>query len=349
MKRKKKLINEKEILLYKINRHNYNIPFNDYYNNHFISDISNSWFNIDKTIINNEINIKFDANYQTNNTIIKCKKIIILPTLKQQQILLSWFESYRKMYNKTLLVIKQLIYDNNKSKFNFRYIRTNKIITIKEEFINETGINSHILDGAIKLACSSYKSANTNLKNKNIKNYRIRPIKQLKKSKIMDLEKCYFTSGGFCKNSLGKMKTDCNFNFDDVDSDSKLHYNSINNKFTLLIPIKESCKNIDNKDFISIDPGMKTFLTGISSNKIYKIGTNLIETVKTTLNKIDILSKINNKLARKKIDRLKKKNYNRITDLHWKSINFLLIKQKFKHVLIGNWSTLNMQSIFNLG
>ena len=166
--------------------------------------------------------------------------------------------------------------------------------SIKKQLTKKTKINSHILDGAIKLACTSYKSANTNLKNKNIKNYRIRPIKQSKKSKIMDLEQCYFKSGGFCKNTLGEIKTTYNFDFTQVKCDSKLHYNSINNKFTVLVPIKESCKDINNKDFISIDPGMKTFLTGISSNKIYKIGTNLIDNFKSTLNKIDNLSKINN-------------------------------------------------------
>ena len=103
---KYKLNEQKKILLNKIYRYNFRIPFNSYSDNKFTSEPSNSWFNIhiDKTTIenNNKINTKFNENYQTNNEIIKCKKIIILPTIEQREILLNWFESYRKMYNKIL-------------------------------------------------------------------------------------------------------------------------------------------------------------------------------------------------------------------------------------------------------
>jgi transposase len=337
------LINQKKYLLDCINRYNYKIPFNNFFNIKFKNKTSDSWFKIRKAKINTKINFNFD-NKQYNENIVKCKKIIILPTEEQSIKLLSWFESYRKMYNKTLKMIYQLIKEKNKNCYNFQYIRTHKMKSIKETLINKSKINSHILDGAIKLATTSFKSANTNKKNGHIKNYRIRPIKQSKKSKILDLEKSYFYKDGFCKKALGKMKTNYNFNFKDIGSDSKLHYNKNTNRFTLLIPVKEKCKDTNNSDFISIEPGIKTFLTGISSTNIHQIGTNIIDTLKTDLYAIDNLNKINNKLARKKIIKKYTSIKNKITDLHWKSINYIIKKQKSKDIFIGNWSTKNISS-----
>jgi putative transposase len=334
---------EKKELIDNINKYNFIIPFNCFYNLNENNINSNSWFSINKSPID-DINIKFINNNSTNN-IINCKKITILPNKKQTNILLNWMESYRKMYNETLVIIKKLIFEKNKNMFNFRYIRTKFMKKIKTKLTNKSKINSHILDGAIKLACVSYKSASTNLKNKNIKYFKIRPIKQNKKSKIIDLEKCYFFSDGFCKRVLGKMKTTNNFDFSSINSDCKLHYNKLINRFTLLVPTQINCfKAYNNNKFISIDPGIKTFLTGLSNNNIYHIGDNLTEIIKKNLIKIDNLSSINNKKSRKEIESLKRKNYNKITDLHWKSINYLLKIEEIDSVLIGNWSTKNTSS-----
>lgn len=344
MKKKKKDFNKlKDDLIKSIHKYNFKIPFNSFYELTEQTVNSHSWFNIKTSPLNYTMDIKFNGKPSGDN-IIKCKKIIILPSDKQQQVLLNWFEAYRKMYNETLNIIKQLILENNKNMFNFRYIRTNKMKEYKQLLSDRTKINSHFLDGAIKLACSSYKSARTNFKNGNIKCFKIRPIKQAKKSKIMDIEKCYFYKDGFCKNSLGKMLTKEDFNYNEIDSDCKLHYNYKLNRFTLLVPVKTECNKNSNNDFISIDPGLKTFLTGISSNKIYKIGDNLTETVKNNLTKIDKLTKINNKKSRKRIVSIKSKNYNKITDLHWKTINYLIVNEKLKDILIGNWSTKEISS-----
>lgn len=340
MKKKKKDFNKlKDDLIESIHKYNFIIPFNSFYKLEESSVNSHSWFNIKTSPISYDINVRFKYR-PANESIIKCKKIIILPSDEQKLILLDWLEAYRKMYNETLNIIKQLIMEKNKNMFNFRYIRTHKMKEYKQLLCNKTNINSHILDDAIKLACSSYKSANTNFKNGNIKHYRIRPMKQSKQSKIMDIEKCYFYKDGFCKTSLGKMITKDIFNFNDIDSDCKLHFNSKINRFTLLIPTTTECKRNNNKNFISIDPGLKTFLTGISSNKIYKISDNLTETIKNNLIKIDELTKVNNKKSRKRIATLKRKNYNKITDLHWKTINYLIVKEELKDIFIGNWSTL---------
>jgi putative transposase len=342
-KSENKLINERKLLITKINNNNFRIPFHEFYNLKYENKNSDGWFSIKEAPIHTKININ-NNNSDFPATIIKCKKIIILPNKKQQNILLNWFEAYRKMYNYTLNKITELSLTKTKNRFNFRNLRDNFCKDKKEEYMNRFNINSHILDGAIKLISISYKSAFTNFKRGNIRHFRIRPIKQTKTSKIIDLEKCYFFKDGFCKRILGKMITKDNFNFSSINNDCKLHYNLENKRFTLLVPIIENVKQVNNSNFVSIDPGLKTFLTGFSSNKIYNIGTNLMKTIETNLNKIDRLSAINNKKCRKIISRIKRKNYNMITDLHWKSINYLLNKEKIKYIIIGKWSTKSISS-----
>ncbi len=208
----------------------------------------------------------------------------------------------------------------------------------------------HILDGAIKLACTSYKSAISNLRNKNIKHFRIRYLKQTKKSKILDVELQYFSKkyNSFCQNVLGKhMKTD-GFDLSEIRTNSlyghdcKLHYNINSNRFTLFIPIKEKSLKNNKKDFISIDPGVRTFITGISSKHNINIGTNISNVIKSYIYKIDnnankdIPKRIKSRYERtyyKKIDNL-------MIDVHWKIISYLT--SNYNTIFIGNWSTKNI-------
>ena len=66
---------------------------------------------------------------------------------------------------------------------------------------------SHMLDGAIKLACASYKSAFSNFKNGHIRHFNIRYLKKNKKSHIFDIEKVYFNETSFYSSFLGKVLT----------------------------------------------------------------------------------------------------------------------------------------------
>lgn len=336
--------NKKKQLIAAIDKNNFKIPFIDLVNLQYKNVDSNSWFKIEEARYNSDLNLTKNNKDTTNEAVIKCHKITILPNADQKKILLNWFEAYRKMYNYAIFVIKELIAEKHKKRYNFKFIRTYKCTEEKNELMNRYNINSHILDGAIKLACTSYKSATTNCIRKNIGYFRIRPIKQSKKTKTLDLEQCYFYKKGFCKRILGEMKTTNNFDFGEIQHDCKLFYNSEINRFTLLVPYKEKTKENLNNDFISIDPGLKTFLTGLTSNKIHNIGTNLIKTIETNLNKIDNLNKINNKKTRKRVNKIKNMNHNLITDLHWKSINYLIKTAKVKNIFLGNLSTKNISS-----
>ena len=330
MNKREKEINKIKILIEKY--HN-KVPLNDIPINNFID--SHSWFDIKESEEFNFTNTLKIKKIENKCKIIKCKKIILLPNNKQRKILLDWLNSVRLMYNQTLIFIRNRYRLKEKTIINFRNLR--KELMKKKNILKKLyKTPTHILDSGIKLASISYKSAFTNFKNNNIKHFNIRYIKQKKITHIMDIEKSFFNSFTFCPTILGKkMLNKSNFSYNEITKDCKLHYSQKNKRFTLLIPEEKEkkIKEFDNS-FISVDPGVRTFLTGMSNNKHYEICTTGYITLKKYLNKIDNVKGGNNK------EKWKYKLRNKVTDLHWKSINFLM-KQNKNTIVIGNWSTKN--------
>lgn len=343
MKKRKKFSEELNLLQTNIKTFNNKIKYDNLSADLSYDNIySNSWFDINIAKYKSGANYNYNNNDEKIEKIIKCKQIKLLPTEDQKNKLLLWLEYVRKIYNDTISMIKQLKKENNKKYINWQYIRTHKLKDIKQKYINKSNIHSHTLDKSIKLACSNYKSALTNLKNKNIKHFTVRYIKATKKIKVLELEKTCFSLEGFCIKQLGKvMKNADNYNYKNIKCDSKLIYKSQIDEFYLLISYYEKTKQqlaASNK-VISIDPGQKIFLTGITQSNIYKIGTNLTDTIENKLNRIDHLNKINNKKSKRLVYIIYKKIKNQITDLHWKSINYLLTDINIGCIIVGNWST----------
>ena len=198
----------------------------------------------------------------------------------------------------------------------------------------------HTLNYAVKLACASYKSCLTNLKNGNIKHFNIRYIKSNKSSLIMDIEKTVFNKKSFITSVLGKeMKNNKNIEYI-INNDCKLHYNRNKDIFTLLVPkeIENIIKN-DNKDeYISIDLGLRTLMNCKTNKEYIQIGNNIQTTIKKHLEKQDKCSLIQNKKNKEKIlKRLREKLKNKVDDLQWKTINSLT--SNYKNIIIGKWST----------
>jgi transposase len=136
------------------------------------------------------------------------------------------------------------------------------------------------------------------------------------------------------------MKNSEDYNYKNIKCDSKLLYKTSSDELFLLISYYEKVKELESsKKFISIDPGQKIFLTGITPKKIYKIGSNLTDTIEKQLIRIDHLNTINNKKSKRLVNIIYTKIKNQIVDLHWKSINYLILYEKIRYIIIGNWST----------
>lgn len=265
-----------------------NLIINENHYNEFHLD---SWLNNQEQNITNNNNIlKIDKGEKNSKIKLKCKKINIYFNNDQKKIMLNWFDAYRIMYNKTVQFIKNYRKDHKEFLLNFKTIRTYHLKNIKADLIKKFNTYSHVLDGAIKLACASFKAALSNLKAYNIKHFNIGYIKQNKKSKILDIEKCYFHKKGFFSKIIGDVKNTNNYDYSNINHDCKLHYNYDTDKYTLLVPESIEDNILENRDiqndYISIDPGERTFLTCLTKNKIIECGTNIKDNIKNILDKI---------------------------------------------------------------
>jgi IS605 OrfB family transposase len=136
-----------------------------------------------------------------------------------------------------------------------------------------------------------------------------------------------------------KVKKDIDTN---IKSDSKkdIKKKNITYNLTDTLKITKFEKNEKYKDIqITIDPGVRTFCTGITEDKIIKIGENCDDKIKFYLSKKDKIlndSKKYEKTKKKYELKYNKKIKNLVNELHWKTINYLV--KNNKTILIGNMS-----------
>jgi len=268
---------------------------------------TNSWFDITQSIYDEHIN-NYDAKLKKiSKKSIKCEQIRIYPSSKQKDILISWMNSYIKMYNDTISLFKRYHTRHKIISLNWQKIRTYHLKDKKKKLIKtsrltkykKSNINAHILDYAIKQACASYKSCLTNLKNNNIKHFRLRHIKQSKRNKILIIEKNLISRSinNFCTSVFTKpLKCKNNFLLKNIKKDFTIHYDSLTSEFYILNPIEAHANRTKNKkNTISLDPGIRKFLVGFTNKKTIKICTNLKKTINKIFKKIDNVHKANKK------------------------------------------------------
>jgi IS605 OrfB family transposase len=100
-----------------------------------------------------------------------------------------------------------------------------------------------------------------------------------------------------------------------------------------------------NNSVASFDPGIRTFLTGYTSNNVIEIGTSKnvqyyvwrqLELIDSINNNENLTKKEKLEVTNKRYERIK----NRIKDMHWKVADYLT--KNYKTILIGNFSTKKM-------
>jgi len=356
----------------KIKDHCLDLPY--LLNDNHVNINTNSWFDIKKYDLyfpeDKPDNIKNNIKFKKEK-IIKCQKVKMILNREQKEILHKWFDAYTKMYNEAIKYIKSNYlftkhnitrdivnnnYEDVKKIYNFYDIR--KELKDKKEIIKEdsqlkninknTKFQSHNLDYAIRQLCSNIESAKTNLIRGNIKKFRIKYWRNDRISKTIEIEKCYILKDKICPLLLGDIRYYYNgkeVNLVDIDSNVKINYNKIIDEYTLLIPIKTTNQTISNKtsNLISLDPGLRTFMTGISEDGSLKVGNNVNSIISKSikrLNKIKNNENIKNKIKKKNELLINRKIKNRIDDLHWKTIKYLT--HNYKTILIGDMSAKNI-------
>ncbi len=344
----------------------HNIHFNNYhfYFNHNTKKFQNQLINginvqtFNSNIINNSLNLQQDNlinGRPLKDILVKTYRVLLKPNEEQKNKLFLWMDAWIDMYNKVLSIIKderirQSVLLNKSLKYNQMNLDNLDLTKLKKDlqpFKNnlklKTKIDSHTLDYCINDVLTMLKSSISNLKNNNCKKSKLRYIKKIKKSKIFKIENFgSVTKDSFCTSVFGKtMKSIPKINYKKENGSlTTIQYK--NDKFYMLIKKKIiiTKHSIKKQKVISLDPGHKTFLTGLSNNHLIEIANNIDKKIKRRLTKMDKINKRNAKNKRKHLLKHEKKLADYINNLHWQTANYLT--KNYNHILLGNYSTKNM-------
>ena len=293
----------------------------------------------------------------------RTKKIKLFLNEDQKKVILTWMKAYTLMYNNVNNYFKSNFFVKQKSLMSIKQLKA-YFSDIKEKIIDDTktrilynnnpkivNVDKHLLDYAINDSLNRYKSCLTNLKNQNIKHFRLRYLKIGRANRIIKIEKLAFTKNGFYPRALGNI-VKCevkNFNYKaNINTTATLQYQSKTKEFCLLLKYKSPV--LTNKEpffsktkIISIDPGIRPLFNGYANDHILKIGTISSDIIHKKLCKIDRINKFGKmsqsnkqKIINKKYDKIK----NMVTDSQWKIIKYLT--ETYAHIVIGNFSTETM-------
>ena len=209
---------------------------------------------------------------------------------------------------------------------------------------------------AIKEYITSLKSAISNKKNGNIGFFEMkyRSKKNLRKSFNIDhraIKPERFLFKKRLKNKIrmrSKMRKWWDKNVKEIVHDCKI-INDESNRYYI-------CLNIDNKNkkvnktnsVVSLDPGIRTFQTFYSPDgKCGKLGDNMNQDLFPISNRIDKLTSLITKTNGKTKYNLRKRNHvlrtkirNKVSDLHWKTANYLC--NNYDIILLPTFDTQKM-------
>jgi transposase len=251
-----------------------------------------------------------------------------------------------KIYNQSL-GIKNKEYNKLMNKLNYKNVRTYHLKNIRDHIQSKSSNNNklririHILDCAIKLACTSYKSCVSNYLNGNIKKFKIRYWRHNKKNKIMEIEKEFIRNNELLFDVFGSFNLTYNnkkYKLTGNETVSILYCSNIK-KYYMLVAEKIELKETKYKKYIAIDQGIKPFVGCRTNNELINIGTNIAGLVGNHIKQIDTINnnnKMNKKQKRKKERKIYLKMKNQIDEVHWKTIKY--ITNNYGNVIIGNLS-----------
>jgi len=273
------------------------------------------------------------------------------PPPEIQKQLIQWFGTVRVTYNWALQSIK-----NNKvncsptDKYQLRHqFITAENIPKHKSFLLDTPKDvrySAIVDlaQAYKLNFEKRKKDPThrfNIKFRSKKNEQSFTIpKSAIKTNDNSEMKIYPT---YLKNKI-KFHVRKNRFFPDIDSDCKLKMDQLKRIYLIVPFYKPACENQTSlhKEWCAIDPGVRTFMTLYSPTpgECYKIGDGDISRVFRLCKHLDTLSSKRGSKVRKAKFRLSQKIKNIVTEVHCKSVNFLL--RNFKNIIIPPFNVSQM-------
>jgi len=286
---------------------------------------------------------------------LRCLKVDLHPTADQKATLKRWCNAYLLMYNATIHHIKRTYAANQRLVLNFHRLRTDHLKEIRDEIIQNsktrpgTQVKAHMLDGAIQLACANYKTAVTNLRNGNIKHFRIRYWRRNRPFYRLDIENQYVKGTGICPVVLGPLNATYDgteYDWSSIAHTCQIQYDRANDRFQLFVPTTVERNVPQNRQpWVSLDPGSRRFMTGISEQESLFIGEGIGSRIYDRLRRKDYIKRHPTLSAKKKervMKRHQRKIGNIVEDLHWQVANQLTAR--YETILIGDLSAKRVSS-----
>lgn len=283
------------------------------------------------------------------------RQIKIYPTITQKKLLKKWFDDSRCTYN---LGIQNINEKGLRSWMSTRndvvtYIRYycptcntypgrarlckicgNELIQQVNDKLTEeiTLTPKHIRLSSIKNLYAAYKSAITNIQRNNIKYFHIKHKSKKIKNDSIEIElpsfklnknSCtiYSNEFKFTKNNKKMKKKTLKQIPDNVLHNPKICYNGVHKFYYLAIPLEQEIKpyKFTENKILSLDPGVKTLLTGYDSNN-----GNMLQFE----NRVELLKKLKKKIAemqtnKKRYTKWYKRFDNIINDNHTRISNYI--------------------------
>jgi putative transposase len=295
------------------------------------------------------LNTKFEKKKSNIDKVIITKKHYLNINKDQQEIISSWMNECTKVYNHCVS-----LFNYSSERFDLDYMKT-KIRVFKDLYGNGNKPAPYdILTDEVKQFCSNVKSAFTNLRNHNIKFFKMKN-KNTKNSQTILIPYKSVYENGFFKSILGDIyKFNKKFDVNNIKSDCKLTLDKRKKRFIFYSPQYTNIKTIQNKkEVCSIDPGEAIFLTYYGLESCGKIGEDIRKPILKQESKIRKLTRIlksgknkdgnkltNKRTLKRRINNCYTKIKNVVNELHKRSSSYLC--KNYKKILIPEFKTQDM-------
>lgn len=302
-----------------------------------------SWFSITQSFLHKKNSFKTYAQSfmfspveftDSDDTLMGLKKIRVYPKTKEQQKILDELcGASRYYFNKTVEHLKK---PNTKAN---RFAIQKDLLADVPEWAEK--VPYKVKQMAIEDACIAVRNA----KKKSKASGEINKVSFRNKKKKNDsfyVPKGSVKETGIFPKLLKELKV--TEEVGSVDFDCRLVHQD--GRYFLCVPYQKQIKVPDSqrKPFISLDPGVRTFLTGFTFDGFCEIGSGDFQKIFRLLYRLDELiskrSKGSKKRWNKPISNLKFRIRNLITEIHQKTANILV--RCFDNIIIPDFSASQM-------
>jgi len=285
--------------------------------------------------------------------IIKVKKIKLKLTSNQKVLLQKWNSHARVTYNMSIsrlntdidfpnkLQLRNQLVSAESQKYNKWILETPKEIRARAVFEAYTRVKT----GIQQIKNKTIKFFNMNFKDKKYQKENGWSIDIQKQSIKKIDDKTILIYPNITKKSQFKLKE--SIKDLEIECDCKIHFDGLD--YYIIIPYKENKTNEIKSGIISLDPGIRTFLSGVDTNRKIEIGDKANEFIYPLLKKLDKYisnksklkksSKKYNKLS-KMIKHLRKRIKNLQQELHKKTSSWLC--KNYKNIIIPDFESVKM-------